>query len=350
MSGFFISYRREDARGHAGRLYDDLRVQFGDDEVFIDVDRMDPGINFVERINEVVAAADAIIAVIGSQWLRPTNAHGQRRLDDPNDFVRLEIATALTQRLRVVPVLVDGASMPRPDELPEDLRELAHRHAVELSDTRWDYDVGRLIDAMGGRSMVTQRRRRRLMAAAGGALLAVALLVAGVLAIASGFLRSNPPDVPDGGDAPSFDSTVGHVEQSQQLGDFLQRHDREPVNLNAGFQGLSFSDFSAQGFGELQSSSNGTAIRLYTKCTPPLSGAEKRRVELGSTEEVMGEAGRCQYTTLSIGRANDESQVYVTHGQPRIEGHFLVDVGDLAQGETMVELTPLTSEQAVRRN
>src|SRR4051812_26727912 len=108
MPMIFLSYRRTDAPGHAGRLYDRLVDRFGDDCVFRDLDTLEPGADFVEVIEETVARCDALLAVIGRDWLTPT-APGKRRIDDPLDWVRLEITHALDRRIRVVPVLVHGA-------------------------------------------------------------------------------------------------------------------------------------------------------------------------------------------------------------------------------------------------
>ena len=145
MSRIFISYRREDSAPYAGRLYDRLSQRFGADQVFMDVDTIKPGVDFVEIVEAAVGSCDVLIAVIGKHWLSLTGRDGQRRLDHPEDFVRLEVATALKRNVRTIPVLVEGAIMPRSDELPDDLVPLARRHALELSDARWAFDTGRLI-------------------------------------------------------------------------------------------------------------------------------------------------------------------------------------------------------------
>jgi hypothetical protein len=143
----FISYRRRETAGHAGRLYDRLAEHFGDERVFMDL-RMEPGLDFVEQIDEAVTHCDALLSLIGAQWLDMRDAHGRRRLDDPNDFARLEVESALARDVRVIPVLLQDAKMPEPEDLPESLAPLARRHAIELSDERWDYDVGRLIEVL----------------------------------------------------------------------------------------------------------------------------------------------------------------------------------------------------------
>jgi YVTN family beta-propeller protein len=196
-AGIFISYRREDTAGHAGRLYDRLSERFGEDQVFMDL-TIEPGADFVRRIDEGVASCAVLIALIGDEWLSAEVGGDGRRLDDPRDFVRLEISSALERGIPVIPVLVHGASMPQPEELPDALAQLARRNAIELSDTRWAYDVGRLIETLSGvlrseppgaggrfrwlRAPRSRLGRRSLLAglaalvAAGVAALAVALL------------------------------------------------------------------------------------------------------------------------------------------------------------------------------
>jgi hypothetical protein len=121
----FISYRRDDSAGYAGRLYDRLGQHFGSENIFIDIDTIEPGVDFVEVIAEAVSSCDLLIALIGQQWLTVTNAQGRRRLDDPEDFVRLEIQTALERNIRVIPALIRGATTPTSPELPEALTRLA---------------------------------------------------------------------------------------------------------------------------------------------------------------------------------------------------------------------------------
>jgi len=143
MRGIFISYRREDGAGHAGRLYDSLRARF--DSVFLDVSGIEAGVDYVEAINNAVGCCDLLIVVIGPRWSSLADAGGRRRLDNPHDFVRLEAAAALERNIRVIPVLVAGAEMPTADELPEPLKALARRQAFELRDARWAADVDELI-------------------------------------------------------------------------------------------------------------------------------------------------------------------------------------------------------------
>ncbi|HEU4834347.1 MAG TPA: toll/interleukin-1 receptor domain-containing protein [Pyrinomonadaceae bacterium] len=148
MRAIFISYRREDAEGHAGRLFDDLVAHFGSDSVFMDVAGLEPGRDFRRAIDQQIASCGVLLALIGKDWLDAKNESDKRRLDDPMDFVRLETASALKRDIPVIPVLVRGADMPRPEDLPDDLKELAYRNAVELTHARWDSDLQVLVRAL----------------------------------------------------------------------------------------------------------------------------------------------------------------------------------------------------------
>lgn len=145
VGGIFISYRRGDARGSAGRLYDDLSDTFGEDLVFRDIEAIDPGVDYVTKIQECVRSCDAFVTVIGHGWLGAVDEAGRRRLEDPSDFVRREISAALEAGKVVIPVLVQEATMPSEEELPPPLAPLATRNALRITDERWDYDVGLLV-------------------------------------------------------------------------------------------------------------------------------------------------------------------------------------------------------------
>jgi hypothetical protein len=152
MSGIFISYRRDDSEGQAGRLFEGLKGRFGQDRVFIDVAGIEPGRDFRRVIDEHVGSCDVLLALIGRNWLHATDKDGRRRLDNPEDFVRLELAAALRRDIAVIPVLVQGAAMPSKDELPPDLQALAWRNAVELRHTRWDVDFAQLATTLQSHS------------------------------------------------------------------------------------------------------------------------------------------------------------------------------------------------------
>jgi ABC-type amino acid transport substrate-binding protein len=144
----FISYRRDDTAYPAGWLFDRLAAHFRDGQVFKDVDSIELGDDFVEVITRAVGSCDVLLALIGNQWLTVTDDDGRRRLDNPDDFVRLELEAALTRNIRVIPILIDEASMPRADELPPSLAGLVRRQALELSPNRFDYDTSRLLKVL----------------------------------------------------------------------------------------------------------------------------------------------------------------------------------------------------------
>lgn len=147
MSGVFISYRRDDRPGFAGRLSEALESVFGADQVFRDIEDIRPGEDFVDTIEQRIAASDLMLVVIGPSWLH-ARRDGMRRLEEPDDFVRIEIETALKVNKPVWPVLVGGGSMPSQEELPASIRALARRQAVTLTETGWRDDVARLITAL----------------------------------------------------------------------------------------------------------------------------------------------------------------------------------------------------------
>ncbi len=148
MRSIFINYRRSDSEGESGRLFDELTLRFSDVSVFMDVAAIEPGRDFRKAIDQSVATCTVLLAVMGQDWLEWKDALGHRRLEDANDFVRIELASALRRDIPVVPVLVRGAKMPRVDQLPDDLKELAYRNAVELTHARWKSDVHVLVEAL----------------------------------------------------------------------------------------------------------------------------------------------------------------------------------------------------------
>jgi hypothetical protein len=149
MGAVFISYRRGDADGQARALVTRLARQRGKKSVFIDVDDMAPGVDFRDVLKERLASCDMMLALIGKGWLHATDADGHRRLEDANDFVRQEIATALKRNIAVTPVLLEGAGMPAVEYLPGDLKTLVHRNSFELTHARWDADVTEMLKRLG---------------------------------------------------------------------------------------------------------------------------------------------------------------------------------------------------------
>jgi hypothetical protein len=183
----FISYRREDAAGHAGRLCDRLNAGLGGDRVFMDVEDIRPGQDFVRAIDDTVAACDHLLVLIGPRWLETL----ARRPDAERDYVRHEVSAGLRAGITVIPVLVAGARMPDATQLPEDLQPLARRNAVEIRDDRFDDDVARLLAVLGGSAGAPAKPRFSLTHIG----VAAAAVIVAALAIGI-FLRQ--PSEPDG--------------------------------------------------------------------------------------------------------------------------------------------------------
>jgi hypothetical protein len=177
----FISYRREDSSGYAGRLYDQVSSHFGQEHVFMDVADLEPGSDFVETIEKKVSTCDALIALIGKNWLTIKDEQNRIRISKPGDFVSVEIAAALSRNIEVIPVLVGGAKMPVQRELPESLQSLSRRQALELSDVHFTRDVADLVEALkrpaGSR---VARSSRWLKLTLAGSVGAISLLAAGI--------------------------------------------------------------------------------------------------------------------------------------------------------------------------
>jgi hypothetical protein len=147
MSKIFISYRRDDSSGYAQAIYRELVLRFSKDRVFMDVDTVQPGVDFMRAIEKAVSECDVLLALIGKRWAN-VGSSATSRLHDPNDFVRLEISTALARDIRVIPVLVDGMTMPTEETLPTPLKALTRRNAMEISHTRFGYGVERVVSAV----------------------------------------------------------------------------------------------------------------------------------------------------------------------------------------------------------
>ena len=141
----FISYRRDDSAGHAGRVHDRLVAEFGRDLLFMDVDAIPLGSNFVKVLKDEVARCDVLLAVIGPHWLDARDKEGQRRLENPSDFVRVEIAAALQCDIPVIPILLEGVSVPKTAALPPEMRELSSRNGLDVRHVSFHQDMDKLI-------------------------------------------------------------------------------------------------------------------------------------------------------------------------------------------------------------
>lgn len=189
MARIFISYRRDDAAGDAGRLADHLNRRFGKERVFLDIDTIDPGTDFVKTLHTSLQETVALLVVIGPRWTSIRGADGALRLDSATDYVRLEVEAALGRNIPVVPVLVQGAKMPRPEELPASLAALTHRQAASVDHAEFHDDAERLCDRLapmiGVEPPSPWSAMRRWWPAA-----AVAVVVLGV----AGYLATRPGD------------------------------------------------------------------------------------------------------------------------------------------------------------
>jgi hypothetical protein len=158
-SKVFISYRRDDAGHAAARVHDRLEREFGADLLFMDVDAIPLGVNFTKVLRDEVTKCDVLLALIGPNWLDVRDKQGNRRLDNPADVLRIEIGTALQRDIPVIPILLDGARMPEPDELPKDLEELSVRNGIDIRHASFRSDMDKLIRGLKGVPALEDRMR-----------------------------------------------------------------------------------------------------------------------------------------------------------------------------------------------
>lgn len=185
----FLSYRRGDVGGYAGRLTDALRQRLGAKNVFQDVTAIAPGQDYTAAIDRALDGCDAVLVVIGPGWLAAATPQGTQRLFEADDYVRLEVSRALNRKIGVIPVLVGGAPLPAATELPDELQGLVHRQAVVLHDETWHQDVEGLLRSLRGQPVTPARPRRRWLVPAG---VAVALIALAALAVAAGWWGPGP--------------------------------------------------------------------------------------------------------------------------------------------------------------
>ena len=193
----FINYRREDSLDAAGRLHDRLAQTFGHKNIFIDLEDIPAGVDFAKYLSDQVAASRVFLAVIGPTWLDAKDESGGRRIDDPDDFVAIEITAALALNIRVIPVLVEGARMPKAGELPDPLKALARRQAVDVGQLQFGRDaealVARVREALNGQSGSLRPRRGTAVAGAVAVAVAVALFLVGWVGLNQGEILASVP-------------------------------------------------------------------------------------------------------------------------------------------------------------
>jgi TIR domain len=199
MSGIFISYRREDSAGWTGRLAERLKQKFGAESIFMDIDTIQPGTDFAEALRSAVGACDVLLAMIGPEWSLAKNAEGQARLQDPNDWVRTELTTALSRSIPVIPVFVGGASLPKLATLPDDLKKLFQYQAHELTDKRWEYDSNQLVQVLQKVVRGAKPKRNIAQIILTGRSTWVALVILGIVLVLGAFqLRRHVSSTEDG--------------------------------------------------------------------------------------------------------------------------------------------------------
>lgn len=272
MPGVFISYRREDSAAYAGRLFDILSAAFGADNTFMDVDDIKGGDDFTTVIERKLGASDALVAVIGQHWLSVTETNGGRRLDNPNDFVRIEIAKALQRGIRVIPVLVGGATLPHPSDLPDNLKPLCERQAVEVRDTRFHEDAKDLVDVLhrtlhGTGLAPTEAKLKRFIPA----LLIAAVVIVGALSWLLMNRQKASADPPAAHVAGEWEATVKYDwgDTYKELFDF--EVNGQQLSGSAGFLGSR----KGQGRPIWDGKILGDQISFMTKSLTSLSGDEK---------------------------------------------------------------------------
>ena len=198
MASVFLNYRREDSAGHAGRLFDRLAARFGKDQIFRDVDRIEPGLNFTQVIDDSLNSCVAVLVLIGPKWLELKNAEGRNRLHEPVDYVRLEIEQAIGRGVRVIPVLLPGVStIPAADALPESIAEMSNLHAFPLTEDSWDSQINKLtmlLERLGLEPLPQPREPRFKKLISYGLMALGGLFVVGILA--NLMIDDEPPTPP----------------------------------------------------------------------------------------------------------------------------------------------------------
>ncbi|QNI35149.1 toll/interleukin-1 receptor domain-containing protein [Alloacidobacterium dinghuense] len=313
----FISYRRDDTEGEAGRLFDDLNRAFGNDAVFMDVSGIEPGTDFRKAIDDNVACCGVLLAMIGPTWATIAGSDGQRRLDNENDYVRLEIASALRRNIAVIPVLVHDAHMPHADQLPDNLKDLAYRNSVEITHARWNSDVQLLIQALGQYVNATKETETEpvhaavpvqlppLHAAPEAApvrtksntplMVGIAVLVALGIALAVFFVLHRPTTSALDGrwTNPSAQGRNSLVQlEISGSGNQLAIHAWglcPPANCDWGMQTASFDGQKAQATWSLMNDASGEEKGRAATLTISKSGSDKLEVEVANT--YTGHAG-----------------------------------------------------------
>ncbi|MBS1872446.1 MAG: ankyrin repeat domain-containing protein [Acidobacteria bacterium] len=269
----FICYRREDSAGQAGRLFDRLAARLGRDNVFRDVDAIQPGENFVRTVSDRLAACGALVVVIGPRWLDPSDS-GRTRLEDPADMVRSEIETGLKRGAKTIPALVGGARMPRPQDLPPPLVPLTELNAVELRDAHFDRDAALLVDDIAAALNPSRGKFVWIIAAC------LCLLAVGAAAL----YRWAPHAIAGAQSAPSNQTASPPLAPSLKPADNADKPAMTPeaARVRLSQLGLSFDDETLV---ESAGKGDATAVSLFLR-----AGANPDACDINCDSTAMGEA------------------------------------------------------------
>lgn len=317
MRDVFISYRRSDTGGYAGRLLDALEERFDGLKFFRDIEDLEPGADFPQAIEGKLSQCEAMLVVIGPTWASVAGPTGPR-IKEADDFVRIEVAAALARSdVRVIPVLVGGATLPRAQDLPAELRGLTMRQHVELSDTRWDFDVERL-----GKALDPSRRTAWLSGKAPIALAAAAL----VAAVAGGgyWFLGSAPSAPRGPQRADLDSApdrrLAEAEQELKLAEVeakkakaaAERAEFEARKRRADADARQADEAKAQAIAA--DTKKAAELAMAKSSSADVSDADRSRAEAEATalakrsEAAQREADVKAAETLAARRTADEAR------------------------------------------
>ena len=280
MRDVFISYRRSDTAGHAGRLLDALEERFDGNQLFRDIEDLEPGVDFPAALNRALSQSRTMLVVIGPTWATVAGPTGPR-IKEEHDFVRLEVAAALARKeVRVIPVLVGGGVLPKAHELPADLQELTKRNAFELSDTRWDFDVERLCQTLDSRARHALLSGKRALWVGAAAVAAVATMGAYWAIGMNGVAREAPRSTSL---EPTIDPLVAEAEREVKIAELnakkaqleAEQAESEARKRRADFEAKQADEARAQA--EAADTKKAVELALATSSNRRVSAAERAK-------------------------------------------------------------------------
>lgn len=310
--GIFISYRHKDTQGEASRLADDLREALPDVQIFRDVETIAPGADFVEALERALADCSVMLVLIGPIWLEARDAQGRRKIDDANDWTRLEVATGLKRNVRVIPVTCRDATLPATDELPEDIRDLRRRQAFQLDNDRWRYDLEQLVEKLAQSEGFKRAQRNPAAEPAAPAAPArsskklwatVALAAVGVLIVISAMLENDaglamPPPTGDTGGGPVVPPPTGPTAPVRDISGVWRSSDGEVYVFQQTGREIAMT-LQAQGVlrGQGQGSIDGNLLTLAVTLAAPTGGAVPIQCRMNGAPDGRSFTGICSGPT-----------------------------------------------------